>query len=150
MHDPKQLITDYLRGGMVAQLATTQGGRPWACTVYYVVDEKLSIYWLSYPTRRHSEDIAANGAAALTVAVKSDMPVVGIQMEGEAQQVTNLAVISKVIPLYIKKYGAGRQFIAKFKQGINRHALYRLTPKRIVLFDEQNFGQDNAQELLIR
>lgn len=149
MPDLKRLITDYLRAGTLAQLATARDGRPWVCTVYYVVDEKLNIYWLSYPTRRHSEDIAANAAVALTVAIKPDMPVVGVQMEGEAQHVTSLAVVSKVIPLYIKKYGAGRQFIAKFKQGINKHALYRLTPTRIVLFDEQTFGQDNTQELLL-
>lgn len=142
----KQIIT-YLEQGRLAQLATARDNRPWVCTVYYVVDEHLDIYWLSYPTRRHSQDIAANGRVALTVAIKPDVPVIGVQMEGVAREVEDVATIARVMKLYVQKYGVGRSFLSRFELGANKHRLYRLRSERIVLFDEVNFGSDNPQEL---
>lgn len=131
------------------QLATVYDGTPWVCSVYYVTDKAGNVYWLSYPDRRHSQELTANPQVAVTVAVKQDMPVIGVQAEGTARAVTDIKTIAKVLPLYIAKYGVGRQFVQKFLEGKNRHVLYVFAPKRCVLFDEQTFGQDNAQEILL-
>lgn len=147
MKQLRQQIYAYLEQGKLAQLATARDDRPWVCTVYYVVDEYFDIYWLSYPTRRHSQDVAANSRVALTVAIKPDLPVIGVQMEGEAGEVTDPAAAEAVMQRYVDKYDEGKQFLANIRRGTNKHRLYRLRPERIVLFDEMNFGSDNPQEL---
>lgn len=145
-----EFALQYLTDGWLAQLATVRNDQPWVCTVYFVVDDELNMYWLSYPTRRHSQDIAVNSRVAMTVVVKPDVPVIGVQAEGEAQEITDAATAARVMKLYVQKYGVGRDFLKRFKLGTHRHRLYQCAPSRIVLFDEMNYGPDNAQELKLR
>lgn len=117
--------------------------------MYFVCDTDLNLYWLSYPTRRHSQDIAQNHHVAIAVAVKDDIPVVGVQAEGTAEKIDSFAVATKVLPRYIKKYGAGKQFLQNLKLHKNKHVLYKFTPNRIILFDEKTFGSQESQEILL-
>ena len=143
-----QLIKQYLLDGKAVQLATASNNIPWICNVYYVLDEKLNIYWLSYPSRRHSQDITVNPNVALTLVVKQDMPVIGVQAQGVASEIKRASTVIKVMALYIKKYGAGKDFYKNFTLKKNKHVLYRFTPSKIVLFDELNFGTDNPQMIV--
>lgn len=136
-----ELVEKYLKDGRVMQLATVRGGQPWVCSVYYTSDEKLNIYWLSLPTRRHSEDIQANNKAAITIAVKFDQPVIGLQAEGVVSTVTDLKRIAGLMKLYVKRYNAGKDFYDNFIAGKNRHLMYRFKPTRFSLFDELNFPE---------
>lgn len=149
MDKAKQLIIQYLSDGKLIQLATCNNNIPWICNVYYVIDDKQNIYWLSYPNRRHSLDINVNKNVALTLAVKQDIPVIGVQSQGVATEVKSPAVVAKIMYLYIKKYGVGKNFYKNFTLKKNKHTLYCFTPSKFVLFDEQNFGSDNAQEVII-
>lgn len=142
-----KIISGYLRNARTMQLATSSNNIPWVCSVYFVCDEKLKLYWLSYPNRRHSSDLSKNKRVAIAIAVNHDMPVVGVQAEGTAEKVTSLAVVAQILPAYVKKYGMGKQFLKNVKANKNKHCLYRFTPERIVLFDEENFGVDNPQIL---
>ena len=85
---PRELISKYLAEAKTMQLATVRDGRPWICNLHFVADKKGNIYWLSLPTRRHSEDIAGNKNVAISIAIKTSMPVVGIQAEGTAEVIT--------------------------------------------------------------
>lgn len=128
----------------IMQLATEKDGQPWACTVYFVL-YKGNFYWLSYPERRHSRELAKNPRAAVAIVVKQDLPVIGLQSEGDVAMVKNVAEIEAVLPLYVEKYGSGEQFVQRYKAGKNRHALYRFTPRKTVLFDEHNNPPENPQ-----
>lgn len=140
------LIKKYLREGLVLQLATMRGDQPWVCSVYYASDDKLNIYWLSLPTRRHSEDITAHGKAAITIVVKVDQPVIGLQAEGTVEVVTKPAQIAKLMKLYVKRYNAGQDFYDNFIKGKNQHLMYRFKPKKFSLFDELNFPKGSSQD----
>src|SRR5664279_2226047 len=140
MKSAKQYIQEYLSDGQVIQLATSDKNVPWVCNVYYVVDDKLHIYWLSYKTRRHSRDIAANEQVAMTLVVKPGAPVIGIQAEGTASEVKSVAKVAKIMYLNVKKYGVGQDFHQLFVRKTNKHVPYVFTPSKIVLFDEQHFG----------
>lgn len=144
---PKQLIEQYLSEGKVVQMATANNNIPWICNVYYVVDNKLNIYWLSYPSRRHSIDIASNENVALTLAVKQSTPVIGVQAQGVASEVKNAAIVVKVMAMYIKKYGLGQNFYKNLNLKKNKHVLYRFSPSQLMLFDEQHFEYDSPQEI---
>lgn len=146
IHDKELLgrVRMYLQGDtQVMQLATVQDGRPWVVTVYFVADDELNVYWLSWPERRHSQDIAANPVLAATVAIKHDQPVIGVQVAGQAEIVRDSETVHKVAALYVAKYGQGEKFVEHFEAGTNRHQLYRMTPQEIQLFDEVNYPSES-------
>jgi uncharacterized protein YhbP (UPF0306 family) len=88
------LIKKYLSKSRMMQIATVDNGQPWICTVYYVEDEDLNLYWLSLPTRRHSQEIEKHNKIAIAVPVKFDKPVVGIQAEGTAEAIKSAGEIA--------------------------------------------------------
>jgi uncharacterized protein YhbP (UPF0306 family) len=118
------------------QLASSHDGQPWICTVYFVVSTG-NFYWLSFPDRRHSREVADNQKAAVAVAIHQDVPVVGVQAEGDVRIVRNVGEATDVLALYIEKYDKGKDFIERLKRGDNQHELYCLVPRKIMLFDER-------------
>lgn len=132
----------------VMQLASSRDGQPWVCTVYFVVWNE-SFYWLSFPERRHSQELANNQKAAVAIAVQQDVPVVGMQAEGDVHVVTDSSEAEAVLALYVKKYGKGGDFIARLKEGTNRHQLYCLVPRRIMLFDERTPGAVPYRQIVL-
>ncbi len=129
------------------QVATVADGQPWVCTVYYVEDERLNLYWLSLPTRRHSLEIARHNRIAVAVPIKVSKPVIGLQAEGFATAVANKRTIAKVMKLYAERYDAGQQFYDNFVAGRNQHVLFRFKPTAYVLFDEVIFPTDGRKEI---
>ena len=148
MTEPQDLIEEHLQQARVMQVATVRGGRPWVCSVYFVADEQQRLYWLSWPSRRHSRDIAANDRVAVAIAVKTDKPVIGIQAEGRATVVTDSTEVQRVMQRYTEKYGEGSEFYNNFVAGKNLHELYRFTPETYVLFDELYFKDGAAVQKL--
>lgn len=131
-----QHLAKFVREGRLLQLATTSGNQPWVCTVYFVADKSLRLYWLSYPIRRHSQELAANSKAAIAIVVKPDLPVIGVQAEGTVEVVNDPAVVETVMKTYVAKYSQGQQFYDNFTRGINKHELYCFVPTRYGIFDE--------------
>lgn len=140
------LVKKYLSQGSLMQIATLNGDQPWICTVYYVPDEDLNLYWLSLPTRRHSQDIVGHNKVAAAIAIKHDKPVIGIQAEGTAAEVKDPETIAQVMKLYVDKYNTGKDFYNNFVSGKNQHRLYKLQPTSFVLFDEVAFKEDTRKE----
>jgi uncharacterized protein YhbP (UPF0306 family) len=140
-------LSKYLSESKVLQIATVGEGKPWVCTVYFVVDEELNIYWLSEPNVRHSKNIETNSSVALTMAIKTDLPVIGLSAEGKVKIVKDLETVEMVMKKYIAKYNEGKQFVDRFKKGINKHHLYKFTPDRYVLFDEVNYPNDGSKNM---
>lgn len=132
------------------QIATVCADQPWICTVYFVHDDDRNLYWVSLPERRHSREIAKNSSVAIAIAVKHDQPVVGIQAEGSAQEISDLDTIKSVMRAYVDKYNTGEKFYDNFVSGKNQHHMYKFTPVCMVLFDEVNHpgSPTIAQEVL--
>lgn len=148
--DLKQLLGNYLEEKHMMQLATAVDGQPWCCTVYYVHDEQNNLYWASLPARRHSQEIEQNSRAAAAIAVKhvKGEPVVGIQMEGEAELLEPAEAIRPMAEKYAAKFGRDQQWIEDFVAGSTDHRLYKLTPNSIYLFDEVSFPGGQRQRVL--
>lgn len=145
----EEYADEYLALGSVMQVATTSANTPWISTVYFVADEDRNIYWLSLPERRHSKEIAVNPQVAAAIAIKHDLPVIGMQAAGEVTIVSDEAVVERIIASYMKKYdGAGKDFHQRFIAGKNKHQLYKLTPTMLVLFDEVHFKTDPQQRII--
>lgn len=144
MSDSRLITKQYLQGdAKTLQLATVRGGKPWIATVYFVVDDELNIYWLSWPERRHSREIAENSAVAGAVVIKADQPVIGVQLAGVVSEVTDDKTIESVMKLYVAKYDQGHKFREAVAAGTNKHHMYKLTPREILLFDEVTYPSDS-------
>lgn len=142
-----ELVKKYLQEMEMMQVATLSGDQPWICTVYFVADDKQNLYWISGPTRRHSEEINKHSKAAAAIPVKfSGHPVVGLQAEGEAKEINDKTKISEIMRLYTDKFKTGEDFYNDFVAGKNSHKLYCLKPNLIVLFDEKNFPDEPRKE----
>lgn len=139
-------MTEEVARAKTMQLATEKGGQPWVCTVYFVLYAG-NFYWLSYPERRHSQELAENPRVGIAIQLKTGLPVIGLQAEGDAAVVDGLAEIEAVLARYVAKYGSGERFVQRYKEGKNRHALYRFAPRRVVLFDEQNYPENSQHEI---
>ena len=144
MSNPVKLVDQYLGQQHMMQLATSIGGQPWCCSLYYVHDVDRNLYWASWPTRRHSEEIAVNQNVAVAIPIKhtNGEKVIGIQMEGQAAMVSPNAKNRPIVEAYAKKFGRDESWVDDFTAGRNKHQLYKLSPKKIVLFDDVNFPED--------
>lgn len=146
---PQEYTQEYLHAAHVLQLATIdEQSRPWVASVYFVVDDDGAVYWLSEPQRRHSQAITQGSTrVAFAIAVKTDLPVIGIQGAGRAELVEDAVTVQAVMQRYGQKYdGAGKNFYERFLAGQNQHQLYRLLPDELVLFDELHFS--GAQQII--
>ena len=147
--EAKSVVRAGLASAKLMQVATSSDNKPWICTVYFVADEKLNLYWLSWPNRRHSRELVSNSKVAVAIAIKPDTPVIGIQAEGKVGQVDDLSEIKGVIDKYVSKFGVGNKFYDNLVAGKNKHQLYKFIPERLSLFDEVNFAQSSPIEVVI-
>lgn len=132
----------------VMQIATVSDDKPWIASVYFVADSELNVYWLSWPQRRHSVEVSANAQVAATVVIKTDRPVIGVQLEGHVEGVLDAKVVRAVMELYVAKYNEGKQFYDAFVAGTNKHRMYRLRPRAVQLFDEVHFPAESPMKVL--
>lgn len=141
----EQRIREHIATAEVMQLATVKDGQPWACTVHFIADDDLNIYWFSLPERRHSQDIAANPRAAVAMAIKTTWPVIGVQIEGDAAPVTDAAEIERVARQFADRHARGEKFVLGVLAGTEENKPYRLTPRMIQIFDKQNYPDKPEQ-----
>ena len=146
--ETERLIRKWLPQSHMMQLATSSESQPWCCTVYFVADDELNLYWISTPRRRHSREIAGNPkvAAAIPIKFSEAENVVGIQVEGRAERVTDHSILKKGVELYHQRFQHDKTFIEDFLADKRQHKLYRLKPSLFVLFDEQTFESDARKE----
>jgi uncharacterized protein len=148
--EPSDLALKYLKDARIMQLATSDGEQPWVCTVYFVANEKFEIYWLSLPSRRHSQEIEQNNKVAVTVPIKFDQPIIGVQTEGAVIMVEDAAEVQKVMEQYVLKYNTGHDFYENFISSKNKHQMYKFIPSRLYIFDEVNFPGGERQEVNLK
>jgi uncharacterized protein YhbP (UPF0306 family) len=142
--DVKQLAKEHLKDSFVMQLATSKGNQPWACNVHFLADDDLNLYWMSVSNCRHSEDIAANPRVAVAIAVQVDMPLIGVQIEGDAEQL-EFADHKELLHKYAARHNRDG-FVEKALSGEVPFKLYRLTPRLVAIFDLKNFPKSPKQE----
>lgn len=129
----------YLRNHSTMALATVGPDGVWAAGIFYVNDE-FTLYWLSDPDTRHSQNIARNSQIA--VAIHEDYrdwtAIQGIRMEGQAEQVGKITQAGWPMRLYVEKYpflGDLRNPPPDLAKALATTHVYRFTPTRIYFID---------------
>lgn len=143
----EKLIRKYLSQCHMMSLATVSGDKPWVVTVYYVVDDDLNLYWASPEETNHSQHISDNENVAIAIPVvhKKSEPVVGIQIEGVANQVKGSENIWPIAEKYASSYGFSEKWVEKFSSYQTKHKLYKFRPTKFVLFDDTEFPDNPRQ-----
>lgn len=141
-----RLTKEVLERGYLMSLAIADEMGPWVADVIYVFDEELNLYWMSKPTRRHSKAIDAGDrrvAVAIAVTQGPDQPDEGLQISGIAQREQNPS--NTLLKQWMKKMQ--RAFDAELGIVLDEHVWYKLTPERIELIYQKQFGY-NRQHIL--
>ena len=139
----KQLALNHLKDSFVMQLATSKDGQPWICNVHFLAEEDLTLYWMSEQDSRHSEDIAANPKVAAAIAVHTEMPLIGVQLEGDAK-LLDFAGNEKILQAYASRHHR-ETLVADALAGRVPFKLYELTPRLVQIFDLKNFPKSPIQ-----
>ena len=130
------------------QLATTVGGKPWICNVWFAADKDLNIYWFSSLTRIHSKEVTENpnvAAAIVFPQTPTDIPR-GIQLEGTAR-VLSEDENDQALSVYRDRIFPMETIEKLMKDPETPHKFYMVKPSKIVLFDGVNFPDQWRQEL---
>lgn len=136
--DLKALIAEYLKNNKHMQLATVKNGQPWICTVYFVADDDLNLYWMSNRESQHSAEIAGDSKVAVTV-VRDTERKQALQITGDAYEVSD-EHLEHAHDLYQGKFGPKDYSLSEIKEHRpTGRAYWVLKPTKISLWDEVNF-----------
>ena len=102
-----KLIKDYLDTAILMQIATVRENQPWACSVYFAHDNNLSLFWISTPERRHSQEIYDNEKIAGTIVLPHTPgdKVRGIQFQGVAKVLIDVREVQHGMDVYAARTG---------------------------------------------
>lgn len=130
------------------QVATCQDNQPWACSVYFVFDDDLSLYWISKPTTRHSKEIEVNPrvAGAIVLPHSQGDPVRGLQFQGIASKINDTNKLITALKLYSQRFELSDNRTQSILDNTDGHNVYAVTPSLFVLFDTKNFPHDPRQK----
>jgi uncharacterized protein YhbP (UPF0306 family) len=106
-----ELVAALLGKETTLSLATTgEGGLACVAPLFYIVDEELSLYWLSSRSSLHSRNLARTPRAAATVyrRVESWRKICGVQLRGTVCKVTEPERRKALIKTYSERFKLGR------------------------------------------
>lgn len=147
----KKDIISFLNSEKLMALSTSSRN-PWSCIVYYVADSNINLYFVSSPKSQHCRDIAKNSKVSCAI-YNSDQGVSdkkkGVQLRGNASEVTGLDKIKWFFRMWAKINPGNKDVInfKNFKDKVISSRIYRVTPKKIKLFDEKLYGEESFKIL---
>ncbi len=127
MTETTEIIRAYLETQSTLALATVNAaGYPEVTPLFYVSDERLNLYWLSAPSSRHSVNLTARPRVAATVYASAWQwsDIVGLQIEGSAEVISDERVREQITVIYLRKF----TLPGEFDTIIAGSALYVLRP----------------------
>ena len=122
-----ETIAALLREQSTLALATTdEQGQPCVAPLYYIVDEDLSLYWLSSPASLHSQNLKRAPSAAATIYRPTEnwKEIRGVQLRGPVTVISDSKRRRALIKAYCERFQLG----ALFKAAISQCNLYALRP----------------------
>ena len=158
MADPKSLrfsICQYLKRHTTMSLATCCDNQPWSTDLFYVSDKNCCLYFVSSPTTRHCQYIAANPQVSVSVSgeVSDWVEIKGLQLDGVSTIVSD-SERAGVLAIYLAKFVSLKKLYQAPENYLNRQIIdrlqeshfYRISPKWIRLIDNTK-GFGNKEEI---
>jgi uncharacterized protein YhbP (UPF0306 family) len=136
----------------LAAFATASDGEPHVATVSYAFTRDLTLYFISAQSDVHSQDIAANPAAAVAIWTTPEAwgnELQGIQLFGHAEVLGVGPEFLSAMRLYLARFPAFTALLknpGEFKAGVHAR-MYAIRPTRLRLIDEAAFGHRTFVDL---
>jgi hypothetical protein len=134
------LVAALLREETSLALATTgEDGAPWVTPLFYIVDDELTLYWLSSANSLHSLNLNRMPRAAVSVYpnVQDWREIRGVQMRGNVIRITEAKRRSALIKSYCDRFNLG----TAFRLAIGRSTIYAFRPEFLRYIDNsKGFG----------
>lgn len=135
-----EFIAAFLQTQSTIALATLNAeGQPEIAPLFFVADDSLNLYWLSASHVRHSLNLTRHAQVAATIypTVWEWNDIVGLQIEGTAEAITDERVREQIMQIYLRKF----QLPASFDAAIASSTLYVLRPQWMRWLDNSvSFG----------
>jgi uncharacterized protein YhbP (UPF0306 family) len=136
--DIEKTIREYMPDIIHMSLATCADNKPWVCEVHFAYDENLNLYFRSWKSRRHSQEIANNPNVAGNIVVQhgpTDKPR-GVYFEGKAEL---LEGVDENNPAYLacnKRFGLGTEILEDASKE-DGHKFYKISVSDFYVFDSR-------------
>ncbi|MCL4364566.1 pyridoxamine 5'-phosphate oxidase family protein [Patescibacteria group bacterium] len=149
----KKDVLEFLKDKKLMVLAT-HGDYPWIASVFYSFDKDLSIYFISAPSTLHGKQMENNKKVAAAIVDSHQKPSdakKGLQIYGTVEQISGINKISYAIRLWKDFLNVQRPDISfeNMKKGLYKGRIYKLTPKKIKLFDQDKFKVPDGEEPIL-
>lgn len=144
----KELILSFLADHKLMAVATF-GDFPWIASVFYTFDRNINLYFLSDPTTLHIKQITQNPKVSVAIADSRQSiskPKRGLQLSGIAEQISGIAKITHVLQLWKSNLGVVDPALT---YRVVKGSMFKITPKRIKLFDQKLFKVDDGKEPIL-
>ena len=141
----KQQVLKYLKSQHLMSLATANKNKPWACTVYFTVDEALNLYFVSPPAADHCRNLTKNKYISCSIydsRQKVNSKKEGLQLGGTVKVISEVAEIKKALALWNKANPGAEKYI-NYDNMINKvitSKVYKIKPRLFKYFNEALYG----------
>ncbi len=135
-------------------ILATYGDHPWIASVYYSYDRDLNLYFISMPSTIHGRHMEKNKKVAAAIVDSHQKPSDvkrGLQIYGTVERVSGINKINYAIRLWKDFLNVQRPDISfeNMKKGLYKGRMYKLTPKKIKLFDQEKFKVPDGEEPIL-
>jgi uncharacterized protein YhbP (UPF0306 family) len=142
-----QLVKKIIEDNIYFTIATFDGSKPWASTLYYCVDSSYNFYFLSEKTSRHCQNILKNGMVSATI-FDSHQPEGegnGLQFEGKAKEIP-FENIEDALKHYSTKFLPLSKGFFKDNQ---HYAIYKIEVDHFYTLDPEQEDKDVRIEVFL-
>ena len=157
LNDLIQRIELSLTNHYTISIATAAKEGSWSASVFYVSDQKLNIYFISFDESKHIQDILKNKRVSATINqdVSDWMQIKGLQLQGVAYKVPEQHR-KNILNAYRQKFDSIHQLLdlpktddeKKIAKQFNSISLFCFEPDWIRLLDNSlGFGSKEEIEL---
>lgn len=141
-------IRQYLPDIIHLSLATCSSHLPWVCELHYAYDHDLNLYFRSFKSRRHSQEIARNpnvsGSIITQHAPKDKLR--GVYFEGQAKMLEGVTSDHPAFSFYSQRFGSTPTILDEAKTD-NGAKFYQITVQQFYVFDSRQTSPGQKYQL---
>mgnify|MGYP001619700508 CR=1 FL=1 len=149
----KELLK-YLKSQRIMSFITSSSNKPWGATVYYTVDNKLNLYFISEPNTKHIKDTIKNKNVACVIASSSQRVTdkkIGVQLQGIVSEVRGVTKLKQILKMWNEANVGFKDVInyENIKKRVIKSKVYQVKPTNIKFFNEKLYGEEGTRTLSI-
>jgi len=142
----KEDVFKFIKGSGIMTLATQSKDGPWACTVYYGVDENMNLYIVTDPNSVHGKNMAKDNRVAFNIfdsQQKIDKPKRGVQGSGTIEIVKGIINVTKALALWHKQNpGVEKKITIKELKKFADTKVFKITPTYLKFFNKALYSPE--------